>query len=219
MYNYFLSLLMGSMFVVIFCHKSVTLNTTNHVVVRGTIDSDVASAFIYKLNTLANKNVIVYLDTPGGSVESGNKMLMEIQKYNLSCVVDRAYSMGFVLLQGCVNRYIRPYGRVMQHQISYGVQNEKGKIDSYTKFIDQIEDDLVELKADKIGMTKDEFRLKTMNEWWMVGKHALETNCVDEIIDVYCDAKLTHKNETLDYGFYKLTYSLCPLIGDPIEIV
>ena len=71
------------MFVVIFCHKSVILNTTNHVVVRGTIDSDVASAFIYKLNTLANKNVIVYLDTPGGSVESGNKMLMEIQKYNL----------------------------------------------------------------------------------------------------------------------------------------
>ena len=219
MYNYFLSLLMGSMFVVIFCNKSITLNTTNHVVVRGTIDSDVASAFIYKLNTLANKNVLVYLDTPGGSVESGNKMLMEIQKYNLSCVADRAYSMGFVLLQGCANRYIRPYGRIMQHQISYGVQNEKGKIDSYSKFIDQIEDDLVGLQSDKIGITKDEFRLKTMNEWWMVGKYAMENNCVDKIVDIYCDPKLTRKNETQDYGFYKLTYSSCPLISDPIEIV
>ena len=68
-------------------------------------------------------------------------------------------------------------------------------------------------------MTKDEFRLKTMNEWWMVGKHALETNCVDEMIDIYCDPKLTRRNETHDYGFYKLIYSLCPLIGDPIEIV
>jgi ATP-dependent protease ClpP protease subunit len=127
--------------------------------------------------------------------------------------------MGFVLLQGCANRYIRPYGRIMQHQISYGVQNEKGKIDSYSKFIDQIEEDLVGLQSDKIGLTKDEFRLKTMNEWWMVGKYAMENNCVDKIVDIYCDPKLTRKNETKDYGFYKLTYSSCPLISDPIEII
>ncbi len=199
--------------------KEIVLNSTNHVVVRGSIDSDVASSFIYKLNTLANKNVFVYLDTPGGSVESGNKMLMEIQKYNLSCVADRAYSMGFVLLQGCKNRYIRPYSRIMQHQISYGVQNEKGKIDNYAKFIDQIEDDLVEMQSEKIGMEKDRFRLKTMNEWWMMGKYAIENNCADEIVDVFCDSKLVKQNETHDFGFYQLTYSKCPLISDPIEII
>ena len=199
--------------------KEIVLNSTNHVVVRGSIDSDLASSFIYKLNTLANKNVFVYLDTPGGSVESGNKMLMEIQKYNLSCVADRAYSMGFVLLQGCKNRYIRPYSRIMQHQISYGVQNEKGKIDNYAKFIDQIEDDLVEMQSEKIGMEKDRFRLKTMNEWWMMGKYAIENNCADEIVDVFCDSKLVKQNETHDFGFYQLTYSKCPLISDPIEII
>lgn len=199
--------------------KEIVLNSTNHVVVRGSIDSDVASSFIYKLNTLASKDVFVYLDTPGGSVESGNKMLMEIQKYNLSCIADRAYSMGFVLLQGCKNRYIRPYSRIMQHQISYGIQNEKGKIDNYANFIDQIEDELVEMQSSKIGLNKDRFRLRTMNEWWMMGKYAIENNCADEIVDIFCDSKLVKQNETNDFGFYQLTYSKCPLISDPIEIV
>lgn len=208
----------------LFCYnsmgfKEIVLNMTNHVVVRGTIDSDVASSFIYKLNTLASKDVFVYLDTPGGSVESGNKMLMEIQKYNLSCIADRAYSMGFVLLQGCKNRYIRPYSRIMQHQISYGIQNEKGKIDNYAHFIDQIEDELVEMQSSKIGINKDRFRLRTINEWWMMGKYAIENNCADEIVDIFCDSKLVKQNETNDFGFYKLTYSKCPLISDPIEIV
>lgn len=199
--------------------KQIVLNSTNHVVVRGTIDSDVASSFIYKLNTLSNKNVFVYLDTPGGSVESGNKMLMEIQKYNLSCIADRAYSMGFVLLQGCQNRYIRPYSRIMQHQISYGIQNEKGKIDNYANFIDQVEDELVEMQSSKIGLDKDRFRLRTMNDWWMMGKYAIENNCADEMVDIFCDTKLVKQNETNDFGFYKLTYSKCPLISDPIEII
>ena len=163
--------------------------------------------------------MFVYLDTPGGSVESGNKMLMEIQKYNLSCIADRAYSMGFVLLQVCKNRYIRPYSRIMQHQISYGIQNEKGKIDNYANFIDQIEDELVEMQSSKIGLNKDRFRLRTMNEWWMMGKYAIENNCADEIVDIFCDSKLVKQNETNDFGFYKLTYSKCPLISDPIEIV
>lgn len=214
----FILILFLGMFGGILGNQGITLNSTNHVIVRGTIDNDLASSFVYNLNTLKNKNVYVYLDTPGGSVESGNKILMEIQKYNLSCITDRAYSMGFVLLQGCKNRYIRQFGRIMQHQISYGIQNEKGKIDSYSNFIDQVEDELVEMQSSKIGLEKDAFRLKTMNDWWMMGKYAIQNNCADEIVDVYCDRNLVKQNHTQDLGFYKVTYSKCPLISDPIEI-
>lgn len=201
-----------------FSNFSLRLNTTNVIVVKDTIDEDVASKFIYQLNSLQDKtNVYVYLDTPGGSVDSGNKMLMEIQKYNMSCIADKAYSMGFVLLQGCKKRYIRQYGIIMQHQMSYAVQGEKGKIDSYNGLIDQIEDELVTMQADKIGMDKNEFRLKTMNEWWTFGKYAKEQNCVDEIIDVYCDDKLTKKNYTVSFGPFHAVYSKCPLIQTPID--
>lgn len=198
--------------------ESIFLNTSNVITIRDSIDDETATRFIYDLNQKKNKtDVFVYLDTPGGSVESGNKILMEIQKYNLSCIADRAYSMGFVILQGCKNRYIRPYGRIMQHQISYAVKNEKAKVDNYVHFIDQIEDELVAMQADRIGMDHNEFRLKTMNDWWMVGRYALNNKCVDEIVDVYCDEKLTNQNITINFGPFVLIYSSCPLIPDYID--
>jgi ATP-dependent protease ClpP protease subunit len=198
--------------------QSIFLNTSNVITIRDSIDDDTATRFIYDLNQKKNKtDVFVYLDTPGGSVESGSKILMEIQKYNLSCIADRAYSMGFVILQGCKNRYIRPYGRIMQHQISYAVKNEKAKVDNYVHFIDQIEDELVAMQADRIGMDHNEFRLKTMNDWWMVGRYALNNKCVDEIVDVYCDEKLTRQNMTIEFGPAVLIYSKCPLIPEYID--
>ena len=45
----FLALFAG-MFGEIFGRTGITLNSTNHVLVRGTIDSNLASAFVYNLN-------------------------------------------------------------------------------------------------------------------------------------------------------------------------
>jgi ATP-dependent protease ClpP protease subunit len=204
----------------IVCENTPSIHFThnNFILVKNAIDEEVANRFIYELNQMSSKeNVTVYLDTNGGSVEHGNKMLNEIQKYNLSCVAERAYSMGFVLLQGCNKRYITPYGRIMQHQISYGVQNEKGKIDSYVNFIDQIEDELANMQASKINMSVESFRLKTMNDWWLIGNNAVKNNCVDNIINVYCDAKLTKMNYTKSFGPYHQVYSRCPLVSEPID--
>lgn len=204
----------------VLCEKTTSLHFdhNNFILVKNTIDEDVANRFIYELNQMPSKeNVTVYLDTNGGSVEHGNKMLAEIQKYNLSCVAERAYSMGFVLLQGCNKRYITPYGRIMQHQISYGIKNEKGKIDSYANFIDQVEDELANMQADKINMSVDAFRLKTMNDWWLIGKNAVKHNCVDNIVNVYCDTYLTKTNHTISYGPYHFVYSKCPLVAEPID--
>ena len=204
----------------VYTHYPIYLNSSNVITIKDAIDDETATSFLHKLNMLNNKkDIYVYLDTPGGSVESGNKILMEIQKYNLSCIADRAYSMGFVILQGCQNRYITNYGRLMQHQISYAIKNEKGKIDSYSKFIDQVENELVILQADRIQIPHDEFRLKTMNEWWMVGKYAIDNNCADKIVDVFCDTTLTNTNITEEYGPVNFVYSACPLNPGPVDVV
>ena len=71
--NMFILILFLGMFGGILGNQGITLNSTNHVVVRGPIDNDLASTFVYNLNSLVNKDVFVYLDTPGGLVESGNK--------------------------------------------------------------------------------------------------------------------------------------------------
>lgn len=203
----------------VYTYHPIYLNTSNVITIKDAIDDETATKFLHKFNTLENKkDIYVYLDTPGGSIESGNKILMEIQKYNLSCIADRAYSMGFVILQGCTNRYITRYGRLMQHQISYAIKNEKGKIDSYGKFIDQVESELVNLQATRINISDNEFRLKTMNEWWMIGKYAIDNNCADQIVDVFCNSELTNTTYSEDYGPVDFIYSACPLIPGPIEV-
>ena len=204
----------------VYSHFPIYLNVSNVITIKDAIDDETATTFLHKLNMLKNKEgIYVYLDTPGGSVESGNKILMEVQKYNLSCIADRAYSMGFVILQGCAKRYITHYGRLMQHQISYAIKNEKGKIDSYSNFIDQVETELVGLQADRIQIPHDEFRLKTMNEWWMIGKYAIDNNCADKIVDVFCDTQLSNTNITEEYDPINFVYSACPLIPGPIEVL
>lgn len=197
----------------------IELNTTNVLSIQGEINSAVASSFIYDLNKRKDKKgLYVYINSQGGSVESGNQIVLEIQKYNLDCIAERAYSMGFVILQACNKRYIRPYGKLMQHQMSYGVANEKAKVESYVNFVDQMNEILVSMQADKIKMSNQVFKEKTYNEWWMFGKYAIENNCADEIADVSCNDKLTKQNETQEYNNYIVTFSKCPLIELPIEI-
>ena len=83
----------------------IELNTTNVLSLQGEINSAVASSFIYDLNKRKDKRgIYVYINSQGGSVESGNQIISEIQKYQLDCIAERAYSMGFVILQSC-NRF------------------------------------------------------------------------------------------------------------------
>ena len=198
--------------------KKITLTTENTMIIKGTVNKELSTNFIYDLNKRKNKkNLFVYLDTPGGSVEYGNKIVAEIQKYKLNCIADRAYSMGFVIMQACNKRYITPYGRIMQHQMSYGIQNEKAKVESYVDFVDQLENELTEMQASRIGISNEKFIEKTYNDWWLVGKKAIIENCADQLAEVTCSVKLTNENYTESDGFNEYTYSKCPLVTGHIS--
>jgi ATP-dependent protease ClpP protease subunit len=195
-------------------YETVELNIKNSMIIKGIINEELATQFIYDLNLKKSKTKLyIFLDTPGGSVEHGNKIVAEILKYKISCIAERAYSMGFVILQSCHKRYITPYGKIMQHQMSYGVRNEKAKIESYVDFVDQIENELTEMQSNRIGISSEEFNKRIFNDWWLVGKKAIYQNCVDEMIHVKCSVKLTALNYTMSNDFYELTYSKCPLIS------
>jgi len=198
--------------------KNIYLNETNLIILKGEINKKNTNQFLYELNLIHNKkNVYVYIDSPGGSVEEGNKIIREVQYYNLNCIAEKAYSMAFAIFQSCNYRYIIPFSKLMQHQISLGIQNEKGKIENYMNFINQIENELVLIQSSKININPDAFKLKTLNEWWIFGKEILNENCADEMIMVFCNPLLTKKNITIQTSYYKYIYSKCPLINDPIE--
>jgi ATP-dependent protease ClpP protease subunit len=197
--------------------KPIFLDTNNTLLLRGEINEKLATEFVYDLNSRKKKdNLYVFLDTNGGSVDAGNKIVNEIQKYNLSCIAQKAISMGFVILQSCENRYVTPLSTLMQHQISYGVRDEKAKVESYVEYIKQIGDELTEMQANKIGITTRDFKLNTYNDWWLFGKKSIQENCADEMVDVFCSSGLTNSTYTRDHGMYTYTYSKCPLVANYI---
>jgi len=199
-------------------YKPIQLDSKNILLLRGEITEKLATQFVYELNRkTSKKGLYVYLDTNGGSVDAGNKIVSEIQKYDLDCIAHKAISMGFVILQSCRKRYITPLGTLMQHQISYGVMDEKAKVESYVEFIKQVGEYLNGMQADKIGITHDELRLKTYNDWWMFGENAMRANCVDEVAIVKCSSKLTNQTYTVDSAGTTYVYSKCPLVTGPVE--
>ena len=140
--------------------RLLKFNTTNNILLKGEINEETTSKFIYDLNLIQNKNnTVVYLNTPGGSVQHGMKIVSEVEKYNLSCVAEAAYSMGFIIFQSCKNRYILPHGKLMQHQMALGFMDQKSRIESYD-FIDQMEREIVEKQASRINITFSEFKNK-----------------------------------------------------------
>lgn len=199
-------------------HDTIYLDTHNTLLLKGEVDQDSTHKFLVDLHQMKNKqNVYLFLDTNGGSVEDGNKIVNEVQKYNISCIANRAYSMGFVILQACKHRYITPFGRIMQHQISYGIANEKAKVESYAKLIEQVETYLAEMQSSKIGIGIDEFRQKTYNDWWMFGENAVEYNCADTVVNVECSNQLFLSNYTVNRQLVDYVYSKCPLISNPLR--
>lgn len=200
--------------------KLLKFNTTNNIILKGEINEESTSKFIYEFNLIPNKNknnTVIYLNTPGGSVQHGMKIVSEVEKYNLSCVAEAAYSMGFIIFQSCKNRYILPHGKLMQHQMALGFMDQKSRIESYMDFIDQMEREIVEKQASRINITFSEFKNKIDNDWWLYGENAIKENCADEIVNVECSEALTRKTETVSKGMYKYTYSKCPLVSNYIR--
>ena len=198
--------------------KNIELKENNLLILKGEINNKLASQFILELNKKdQKKNIYVYLDTNGGSVDAGNRIIEEIKNYNLDCIASKAVSMGFAILQSCNKRYITEYATLMQHQMSYGIMNEKEKIESYVNYIKQMDDKLTSLQAKKIGISSSKLKKKTFNDWWLFGENAVYENCADEVVNIKCSSKLTNKTYNVDSGSYTYTYSKCPLVINHID--
>ena len=202
----------------IFLLKKIKLTTKNSLILKGSVDDKSISTLIHQLNKMEKKNEIyLYLDTPGGSVESGEKLISEIINHNVNCIAERAYSMGFAILQSCKNRYIVRHGKLMIHQVQFGLGGELGKVSSYVDFVKQMEYEMTNAMALRIGLNIDAFKYKILDEWWLYGLFALQSNCADEMVQVECSKELTKQNYTITKGTHDYIYSKCPLVTNEVD--
>lgn len=208
--------------------KMVELNSRNLITIRGPIQSDTVTDFIHKTSNLDSDEVFIYISSPGGSVMEGLKIVdiiktMEQSGVKINCISDFSASMAFIILQSCPNRMATYSSVLMQHQMSLGLKGNLENIGNYLSFIRDIDDDLEKLQADKIGISKEEFKNKIVNDWWINGPSAITKSVVDEMASVKCHKELDNRYEVLivNFGFnqVQLVYSMCPLSRYPVQVL
>lgn len=207
--------------------NTITLEENNFVSLRGPIYKETSNKFFSDLKQFQGNELNIFINSPGGSVMEGMKMIEYIKvlqdnDVTVNCVADFAASMAFVILQSCSNRYTLNSGVLMQHQMSLGVEGPFENLQNYLKMIDDIDRNLNSMQAKRVKMTPEDFSRQVMNDWWVSGFSAKEENIVDDIIMVKCDKNLFNGKSNLKlstfFGDIEMVFSNCPLLRNPLKV-
>lgn len=207
--------------------NTVNLNENNLVSIRGPIDSDSTNKFFQDIMKLDKEDEInIFINSPGGSVMEGLKIVSYIEMLNenvkVNCIADFAASMAFIITQSCKHRYALKSSLLMQHQMSLMNRGNLFNLNNYMEMINEMNVDLDKSQAARINMSYEEFKERITNDWWLYGNKAKEMNVVDDIVNVKCSDRLTTNTEKIKLstiiGNVEYTFNLCPLIRHPLKV-
>lgn len=135
-----------------------------------------------------DKDIHLYLNSPGGSVTAGMSIYdtMQFIKPDVSTTcIGQACSMGAFLLAGGAKgkRFCLPNSRVMIHQPLGGFQGQASDIDIHAKEILSIRARLNELLAYHTGQDIETIERDTNRDNFMSAERAAEYGLVDSVLD------------------------------------
>ena len=161
------------------------------VFVGGEIDDDMANAIVAQLLFLqaqdAEKEVSMYINSPGGSVTAGLAILdtMKMVKCPVATYcVGQAASMGAILLAAGERgrRYALPHARIMVHQPWGGAQGKASDIEITAREILRLKDMLNGILAETSGRTLEGVTNDTDRDHFMSAEEAKAWGIVDNIL-------------------------------------
>jgi ATP-dependent Clp protease protease subunit len=161
------------------------------IILGSPINDVVASAVVAQLLFLESedpeKDINLYINSPGGVVSSGLAIYDTMQ--HIKCDVattcmGMAASMGAVLLTAGAagKRSCLPHSRVMIHQPLGGVQGQASDIEIEAKEIIRIKKELSQIIADQSGKTLDDVIGDSDRNNWMSADEAKAYGLVDNVI-------------------------------------
>lgn len=154
------------------------------------VNSDTASLVIAQLLFLESENpdkdIFLYINSPGGSVTAGMGIYdtMQYIKCDVSTIcVGMAASMGAFLLAGGAKgkRMILPNAEVMIHQPSGGAQGQATEIQITAEWILRTKKNLAKILAENCNQPVEKVMEDTERDHWMSAEQALEYGLVDHI--------------------------------------
>lgn len=156
------------------------------------IEDSVANLVIAQLLYLEqedpDKDIDLYINSPGGSVTAGLAMYdcMQLVKPDVSCIcMGMAASAAAVLLAGGAagKRYALPYSRIMIHQPWIGsIGGQATDIDIHARQILKTRETLNKILADHTGQELSKVERDTERDYYMTAEEAKEYGIIDEVI-------------------------------------
>ena len=164
----------------------------NVIFLGSAIDDQVASLVVAQLLFLEaekpEKDIYLYINTPGGSTTAGLAIYdtMQYVKPDVATIaLGQAASMGAVLLAGGAKgkRFLLPHSRVLLHQpLISGLQGQATDIDIHAKDIVRVRERLNQILATHTGQPIEKINTDSDRDFILDAEAALEYGLVDKII-------------------------------------
>lgn len=158
----------------------------------GPVEDHMANLVVAQLLFLESENpdkdINLYINSPGGSVTAGMSIYdtMQFIKPSVSTLcIGQAASMGAFLLAGGEKgkRFCLPHARVMIHQPLGGYQGQASDIEIHTKEILKIRQTLNELLAEHTGQPLERIVQDTDRDNFMDPEQAKAYGLIDAVLD------------------------------------
>lgn len=160
------------------------------------IDDNVSSLIIAQMLFLAsedpNKEINLYINSPGGSVSAGLAIYdtMQFIKPAVSTIcVGMAASMAQVLL--CAGetgkRFALPNSRILMHQPSGGTQGVVADIEIYTNEMLRTRDTLFDIISKHTGKPADKLKEDAQRDFYFTAQEALDYGLIDKVMAKVAD--------------------------------
>ncbi len=161
------------------------------ILLTGEINDKVASLIIAQLLYLTsvdeNKDIQLYINSPGGSVTSGLAIYDTMK--SISCDVSTicigmCASMGAFLLAGGTKgkRYALENSEIMIHQPLGGGQGPAKDVEIMTKRLLRMKDNINRIMSENTGQPFEKIEFDTDRDYFLNAQEALEYGIVDHII-------------------------------------
>ncbi len=161
------------------------------VFIGSPITDEVANLVIAQMLFLESedpdKDIQMYLNTPGGSVTAGLAIydtMQYVQAPVSTICMGQAASMGAVLLAAGApkKRFALPHARILIHQPMGGFEGQATDIDIQAREILRIREELDNLLAKHTGQPLKKVQADTERDFYMNGQQAKEYGIIDEVI-------------------------------------
>ena len=156
----------------------------------GVVNDDTCNTAVAQLLYLASvdeRDISMYINSPGGSVVDGLGLVDTMDYINCdvsTLCIGMAASMGSVLLSNGTRgkRFVLPHSRVMIHQVSSSQSGTLADLEIEIEQTRRCKNDVYRILADNTGKSFEEMEALCDRNNWFIGQEAVDLGIADKVL-------------------------------------